>query len=75
MNTLVPGPIDTPGIDGLAGGGDQVPVLKAALAGGVPLGRMGHPDEVAATALFLASKQSSFVTGSELLVDGGANQV
>ena len=75
VNTLVPGPIDTPGIDGLAGGGDQVAVVKAALASQVPLGRMGHPGEVAAAALFLASKQSSFVTGSELLVDGGVNQV
>lgn len=76
VNTLVPGPIDTPGIDGLAGNqAEQVAGLKGLLAGQVPLGRMGHPDEVAATALFLASDQSSFVTGSELLVDGGANQV
>ena len=76
VNTLVPGPIDTPGIDGLVGGqAEEVAGLKGMLASQVPLGRMGHVDEVAATALFLASDQSSFVTGSELLVDGGANQV
>ena len=75
VNTLVPGPIDTPGISRLADGDEQDAELREILAGQVPLGRMGHPDEVAAGALFLASEQSSFVTGSELFVDGGANQI
>ena len=75
VNTLVPGPIDTPGISGLAPDEEGAAQLKDQLASSVPLGRMGHPDEAAAAALFLASDQSSFVTGSELYVDGGLNQI
>jgi NAD(P)-dependent dehydrogenase (short-subunit alcohol dehydrogenase family) len=41
----------------------------------IPMGRMGQPNEIAATALFLASDDSSFVTGIELFVDGGTPQV
>ncbi|GGY94341.1 hypothetical protein GCM10010300_43080 [Streptomyces olivaceoviridis] len=41
----------------------------------MPLGRMGRPEEVASAVLFLATAESSFVTGTELYVDGGANQV
>jgi NAD(P)-dependent dehydrogenase (short-subunit alcohol dehydrogenase family) len=41
----------------------------------IPMGRMGKPDEIASTALFLASDDSSFVTGIELFVDGGTAQV
>ena len=40
-----------------------------------PLGRLGQPDETANVALFLASDESSFVTGSELFVDGGSAQI
>ena len=75
VNTISPGPIDTPGIDGLAADAQQAAALKDVLAGSVPLGRMGHPDEVANVALFLASEQSSFVTGVELFVDGGMAQI
>lgn len=75
VNTLTPGPTDTPGITGLAPDADKAVQLKGALAGKVPLGRMGTPDEIASAALFLAGDQSSFVTGIELFVDGGANQV
>ena len=49
--------------------------LLAALAAQVPMGRVGRAEEVAAAALFLASDDSSFVTGAELFVDGGSAQV
>ena len=70
-----PGPIDTPGFDGLAqsaGLGDQI---KQSFVASVPLGRIGSPDEIAKAAVFLASDDSSFVTGTELFVDGGAAQI
>jgi NAD(P)-dependent dehydrogenase (short-subunit alcohol dehydrogenase family) len=75
VNTLVPGPVDTPGISGLAPDEEQAAQLKGYLASTVPLGRMGRPEEIASAAVFLASAESSFVTGTELYVDGGTNQV
>jgi NAD(P)-dependent dehydrogenase (short-subunit alcohol dehydrogenase family) len=47
----------------------------ARIVGTIPMGRMGEPDEVAKAAVFLASDDSSFVTGIELFVDGGRSQV
>ncbi|NAS21991.1 SDR family oxidoreductase [Herbidospora sp. NEAU-GS84] len=75
VNALIPGPVETPGINGLAADADGARELKGFLAGQVPLGRMGRPEEIAAAVAFLASDQSSFVTGSELYVDGGLNQI
>ena len=71
VNTVVPGPTDTPGLRGLAPHPDQASGLLDQLAAGVPLGRLGTTDEIANAVLFLASDQSSFVTGSELFADGG----
>ncbi|UAJ12461.1 SDR family oxidoreductase [Glacieibacterium megasporae] len=72
VNTLVPGPTATPGLKGLAGTDPTAQQgLLDQMALGVPLQRVGFPDEVARAALFLASDDSSFVTGSELYVDGG----
>jgi NAD(P)-dependent dehydrogenase (short-subunit alcohol dehydrogenase family) len=75
VNAISPGPIATPGIDTLAGGHEESVQLKAGMAAGVPLGRVGEPDEIAKAAVFLASDDSSFVTGIELFVDGGMAQV
>jgi NAD(P)-dependent dehydrogenase (short-subunit alcohol dehydrogenase family) len=69
VNALVPGPTDTPGLRGLAP--DAAEQMLKGMAASTALGRVGSVDEVAAAALFLASAQSSFVTGSELFADGG----
>jgi NAD(P)-dependent dehydrogenase (short-subunit alcohol dehydrogenase family) len=75
VNAISPGTIDTPGIDGLAPDQEQAAQLKAFLTSQIPLARIGRPEDIAAAALFLASDQSSFITGIELFVDGGSNQV
>ncbi|HEY0256586.1 MAG TPA: SDR family oxidoreductase [Candidatus Methylacidiphilales bacterium] len=75
VNALSPGPIDTP-ILGKAGlTEEQVAGWKTSLISQVPLGRIGHVDEIAKPALFLASDDSSYVTGIELTVDGGMSQI
>jgi NAD(P)-dependent dehydrogenase (short-subunit alcohol dehydrogenase family) len=74
VNILSPGPTSTPGVQGLVPEG-QADEFEASLASLVPLGRVAHPDEIAAAALFLASNESSFVHGAELFVDGGQAQV
>jgi NAD(P)-dependent dehydrogenase (short-subunit alcohol dehydrogenase family) len=76
VNTLTPGPVETPGLDELHAAfphSDQPTAAEPAPL--TPFGRAGRPDEVAATALYLASDQSSFTTGAELFVDGGATQL
>lgn len=75
VNVVSPGPIDTPGVDGLAKDEEHAKQLKAGLASQVPLGRMGKADEIAKAVVFLASDDSSFVAGVELFVDGGMIQV
>ncbi|MCO1596848.1 SDR family oxidoreductase [Micromonospora sp. RHAY321] len=75
VNTLVPGSTETPGLAGLAPSPEEAPGLLEAIASGVPMKRMAHPDEIANAALFLASDQSSFMTGGELFVDGGEQQL
>ena len=75
VNAISPGPIATPGLDGLAhaeGVGDE---FAASMIAGVPLGRFGTADEIARAAVFLASDDASFVTGTEMFVDGGAAQI
>ncbi len=75
VNALSPGPIDTPGVDGLVGSPEEAERFKEAMAAQVPLGRIGDPDEIAKVAVFLASDDSSYVTGIELYVDGGTAQI
>jgi NAD(P)-dependent dehydrogenase (short-subunit alcohol dehydrogenase family) len=74
VNTVVPGPIETPGLRELAPA-DQQQALLDGQAATVPMGRVGNPSEIASAVAFLASDESSFMTGSEVFVDGGANQV
>lgn len=69
VNTVVPGATDTPGLRGLNPDGQDA--LLEQLAGETALGRVAHPDEIAATVLFLATDESSFITGAELVADGG----
>ncbi|AGL16797.1 SDR family NAD(P)-dependent oxidoreductase [Actinoplanes sp. N902-109] len=76
VNVLSPGPVDTPAIENLAARlGSTTERFHEELAAGLPLGRMGRPEEIADVAAFLAGPQSSFVTGAEFDVDGGQNQV
>ena len=76
VNVLTPGPFDTSIIDGQAEYFGQDPAaLRAQMATLVPMGRLGRPEELASAALFLASDESSFMTGAELCVDGGMAQV
>jgi NAD(P)-dependent dehydrogenase (short-subunit alcohol dehydrogenase family) len=75
VNVVSPGPIQTPGVDGLAQTQEQRQGLYAQLTSMVPLGRIGDPDEIAKAVVFLASDDASFVAGIELFVDGGAAQV
>jgi NAD(P)-dependent dehydrogenase (short-subunit alcohol dehydrogenase family) len=75
VNAVSPGPIETPGLNNLlasSGAGEER--LKM-LSNNVPLGRLGTPDEIAKAVVFLASDDSSYVTGTELFVDGGFAQV
>lgn len=75
VNTLSPGPIDTPIFGKVGVSADQIDDLKQGFASQVPLKRMGTPEEIASVARFLASDESSYVTGTDLAADGGLAQV
>src|SRR5215469_12941368 len=70
VNAVSPGPIDTPGLNAVS----DEQRLKM-LSNSVPLDRLGTPDEIAKAVVFLASEDSSYITGTELFVDGGMAQV
>ncbi len=75
VNALSPGIIDTPIFDRLGMANEQVAGLKQDLQAQVPMGRLGTPGEIARAAVFLASDDSSYITGAELPVSGGLGQI
>jgi NAD(P)-dependent dehydrogenase (short-subunit alcohol dehydrogenase family) len=75
VNALSPGATGTPGWDKLASTPAELEQMKSNTIATIPMGRMGTPDEIAEAVVFLASDDSSYVTGIELFVDGGAAQI
>jgi NAD(P)-dependent dehydrogenase (short-subunit alcohol dehydrogenase family) len=75
VNAVSPGSIDTPGLSDLLASSETGQQRLKMISNSVPLGRLGTPDEVAKAVVFLASDDSSYVTGTELFVDGGFAQV
>jgi NAD(P)-dependent dehydrogenase (short-subunit alcohol dehydrogenase family) len=75
VNAISPGPIETPIIDSQAPTKEGADKIRADFGKVIPLGRTGRAEEVADAALFLASDESSFVNGIDLLVDGGMRAV
>ncbi|OGY25561.1 MAG: SDR family oxidoreductase [Candidatus Woykebacteria bacterium RBG_16_44_10] len=77
VNAIAPGGIATPGVEEIQksmqvpAGVDMQKMLEAFLAK-IPMKRMGEPDDIGKVALFLASNMSSYITGSQIVVDGGA---
>jgi NAD(P)-dependent dehydrogenase (short-subunit alcohol dehydrogenase family) len=75
VNAVSPGTIDTPGLSDLLASSETGQQRKKMISNSVPLGRFGTPDEIAKAVVFLASDDSSYITGTELFVDGGFAQV
>jgi len=75
VNAVSPGPIDTPAFNSLAQTEEEIRQIKVNLVAAVPMGRIGNPDEIAKAVSFLASDDSSYITGIELFVDGGMAQI
>jgi NAD(P)-dependent dehydrogenase (short-subunit alcohol dehydrogenase family) len=75
VNAVSPGSIDTPGLNALLASSDAGQQRAKMIAASVPLGRFGTPEEIAKAVVFLASDDSSYITGTELFVDGGFAQV
>ena len=71
VNALCPGPVATELLEGVFQSADDPAGLRRSFEQRVLLGRLGTPDEVAKAAVFLASEQSSFMTGASLVLDGG----
>jgi NAD(P)-dependent dehydrogenase (short-subunit alcohol dehydrogenase family) len=75
VNAVSPGSTDTPGLSQLLGSSEAGQQRLKMISGSIPLGRLGTPDEIAKAVVFLASDDSSYITGTELFVDGGFAQV
>ncbi len=74
VNVVSPGPIETPIFGKLGLPKEELEKMAAGIVGKVPLGRIGQASEIAKAVIYLASDDASFVTGTELLVDGGMAQ-
>ena len=75
VNAVSPGTIDTPGLSDLLASAETGQQRLKMISNAVPLGRLGTPNEIAKAVVFLASDDSSYITGTELFVDGGFAQV
>ena len=75
VNAISPGPIDTPIFEQQASTKEGADQARAQFAAAVPFGRLGRPEEIASTALFLASDEASFIAGVDLPVDGGMTAI
>src|SRR5258705_1505311 len=75
VNAVSPGATDTPGLNDLLASAEAGQERWKMLSDSVPLGRLGTPEEIAKAVVFLASDDSSYITGTELFVDGGFAQV
>jgi len=75
VNAISPGTIDTPGLNNLLASADAGKERVKMVHSSIPLGRFGTPDEIAKAVVFLASDDASYITGTELFVDGGFAQV
>jgi NAD(P)-dependent dehydrogenase (short-subunit alcohol dehydrogenase family) len=75
VNAISPGPVRTPGLQGLTSSEAEWQAFEADLTAQIPLGRVGDPREIGKVAVFLASEDASFVNGVELFVDGGMAQI
>ena len=75
MNVVSPGATDTPGLNELLGSSEIGQQRLKAISSTVPIGRLARAKEVARAVVFLASDESSYITGAELFVDGGLGQV
>jgi NAD(P)-dependent dehydrogenase (short-subunit alcohol dehydrogenase family) len=75
VNAISPGLIDTPIFNRLGPNEEEIKQIKTNLVAAVHMGRMGSPDEIAKVVSFLASNDSSYITGIELCADGGMAQI
>jgi NAD(P)-dependent dehydrogenase (short-subunit alcohol dehydrogenase family) len=75
VNVVSPGPVSTPIYGRLGLPAEQLSEVAAGIQAQIPLKRFGTPDEIASAVLYLASVESAFIVGTELVADGGMSQL